>query len=352
MSRFARHSASWRSAPVPRSTRSRSPRARAPSPARARAGAGARPGAGPAPRSGRGRWTAGRSARPASRSAPPATCSPRAARRGRCRARSPASKCSASSFAIAWIRAVIAMVCSSRVCASQERTSTVPEVRMRAHVPPQVRVVGHRARLDHELDALAVLVPALEPRRDPDARQEAEDAACATTSSSVGRAAPERRVGRQREQDREVHTHAVRDVDRLVGVVDADVHVQAEQQLLAHDEAERVDDLAVALALHDALVLPVGKRVGRRGADRESLRLGCLAHAPAQVLELSGRLCRRCGTRRWRSRAPTGSAPASPDPRSRAEPPRSSPRSPRPAPSTSGRRSSAPPRPRGCRPGL
>ena len=53
----------------------------------------------------------------------------------------------------------------------------------------------------------------------------------------VGLPAPERRVGRQREQDREVDPHAVRDVDRLVGIVDADVHVQAEQQLLARDEA-------------------------------------------------------------------------------------------------------------------
>ena len=61
-----------------------------------------------------------------------------------------------------------------------------------------------------------------------------------------------------------MHPHAVRDVDRLVGVVDADVHVEAEQQLLARDEAEHVDDLAVAVALHDALVLPVRERVGRR----------------------------------------------------------------------------------------
>src|SRR3712207_8300063 len=34
------------------------------------------------------------------------------------------------------------------------------------------------------------------------------------------------RSGRQRQQDRHVHPHPVGDVDRLVRVVDADVHVQ------------------------------------------------------------------------------------------------------------------------------
>ena len=37
----------------------------------------------------------------------------------------------------------------------------------------------------------------------------------------------------------EVHAHPVGDVDRLVGVVDADVDVHAEDQLLARDEAQR-----------------------------------------------------------------------------------------------------------------
>ena len=96
-------------------------------------------------------------------------------------------------------------------------------------------------------------------------------------------------LAREREQDRQVHAHPVGDVDRLLGVVDADVHVQAEQQLLPGDEAKRVDDLEVARPLDDALLLPLGERVGRRGGDREPLRLGGLAHAPPQVLELARR---------------------------------------------------------------
>ena len=202
------------------------------------------------------------------------------------------------------------------------------EVRVGPHVPPQVRVVRHRARLDHELAAARSTRPS--SRTAAGSRRAAAGRKIGVREDfrPVGPPAPERRVGRQREQDRDVHPHAVRDVDRLLGVVDADVHVQAEQQLLARDEPQHVDDLAVAVALHDALVLPVRERVGRRGADREALRLGGLAHAPAQLLELAAPPRRRCGTRRWRSRARTGSARASPGPRSRAGPPRSSPRSP------------------------
>ena len=62
-----------------------------------------------------------------------------------------------------------------------------------------------------------------------------------------------------------MHPHPVRDVDRLVGIVDADVHVQPEQELLPHDEAERVEDLVVALVLDDPLVLPLRERVGAGG---------------------------------------------------------------------------------------
>jgi hypothetical protein len=56
---------------------------------------------------------------------------------------------------------------------------------------------------------------------------------------------------------------------RLVGVVDADVHVHAEDQLLARDEAQRRDKLAVPGPRDYALVLPHGERVRPRRADRK-----------------------------------------------------------------------------------
>jgi hypothetical protein len=61
-----------------------------------------------------------------------------------------------------------------------------------------------------------------------------------------------------------MHAHAVGDVDRLVRVVDADVYVHAEDQLLARDEAQRRDELAVARAGDDPLVLPHRERMGAR----------------------------------------------------------------------------------------
>ena len=68
-----------------------------------------------------------------------------------------------------------------------------------------------------------------------------------------------------------MHAHAVGDVDRLVGIVDADVDVHAEDQLLARNEAKRRDQIAVAGTSDDSLVLPHRKRVGPGRADGQIL---------------------------------------------------------------------------------
>ena len=71
------------------------------------------------------------------------------------------------------------------------------EVRMRAHVVPEVGVVLDHAGLDHELDPPLVVVPVVVRRRDADAREGAEDRR--PRRGQPGRVgAPERRVGRQR----------------------------------------------------------------------------------------------------------------------------------------------------------
>ena len=119
------------------------------------------------------------------------------------------------------------------------------ELRVRADVVPEVRVVLHDARLDHEADALLVVLPVLVRRRDADARERAEDRHPRRHQpGAVG--APERRVRRQRQQHGHVDAHPVGDVDRLLGVVDADVDVHAEDELLARDEPQRLDEVAVA----------------------------------------------------------------------------------------------------------
>jgi hypothetical protein len=89
-----------------------------------------------------------------------------------------------------------------------------------------------------------------------------------------------------------VHPHAVGDVDGLVGVVDPDVHVQPEDDLLAGDEAQRIDEVAVARAGGDPLVLPERERVRAGRADREAVARGQLRDPPAQPAQLGARLAR------------------------------------------------------------
>ena len=105
-------------------------------------------------------------------------------------------------------------------------------------------------------------------------------------SEPGGVGAPEGRVGRQGEKQRQVHAHAVDHVDRLVGVVQPDVHVDAEDQLLARHELQPGDQVAVAGARDDPLVLPHRERVGPGRPDREAALAADLLDGGAERLEL------------------------------------------------------------------
>jgi hypothetical protein len=83
-----------------------------------------------------------------------------------------------------------------------------------------------------------------------------------------------------------VDPHAVGDVNRLVRVVDADMHVNAEDQLLASHEPKRRDQVAVARSGHDSLVLPHRERVRARRSQRQAALLGGLLGDPAELLQL------------------------------------------------------------------
>ena len=96
-----------------------------------------------------------------------------------------------------------------------------------------------------------------------------------------------------------MHAHAVRDVDRLVGVVDPDVDMDAEQELLANDELEAGDEVAVAVDGNDPLVLPHRERVRAGRPDAQVERGGGALDRLPQRAELISRLrdagARDCG---------------------------------------------------------
>ena len=83
-----------------------------------------------------------------------------------------------------------------------------------------------------------------------------------------------------------MHAHAVGDMDRLVRVVQADVHVLAEDDLLARDEAQRADQVAIARARDDPLVLPHRERVRPGRADHQVAARSRLVDLPAQRPQL------------------------------------------------------------------
>jgi hypothetical protein len=87
-----------------------------------------------------------------------------------------------------------------------------------------------------------------------------------------------------------VHAHPVGDVDGLLAVVDADVHVQPEDDLLAGDEAQLADQVAVARRGRDALVLPARERMRAGRADDEAALVGDVANLTPQGAQRGARL--------------------------------------------------------------
>ena len=146
------------------------------------------------------------------------------------------------------------------------------EPRVEADVPPDVRVVGDAAGALELADQLRELLVALEPRGTPE-RGKAEKTIC-REERARRLAAPERRAGRERQELRQVDQEPVRDVDRLVGVVDRRVHVHAEDQLAPCDVLHLVDELAVPVLGRDPLPLEEAEGVRSRRGEAAALRRG------------------------------------------------------------------------------
>ena len=160
---------------------------------------------------------------------------------------------------------------------------------MRAHVPPEVRVVVDHAGVLHRADHLEVVLVGREARRLPGARHAREDRGA--RRCETGRlAAPERRARREREQHRQLRQQALHDVHREVGIGHGDVHVHAEHELAARDVLQLLDQPAVAVARRDALILGARERVRAGAGEPQAERLDGRRDAAPDGLEIAAQL--------------------------------------------------------------
>ena len=145
-----------------------------------------------------------------------------------------------------------------------------PQARVRADVPPDVRVVRDAAGLLELSDDLRVVRVVAEAGRRPRARERGEDHL--PGRREPGRlAAPEGRARREREQDRQLDEEPIHDLDRLLRVVDRDMDVQPEDELAAGHVLHLVDERAVPVAGRDPLGLEEAERMRPRRPDAQRL---------------------------------------------------------------------------------
>ena len=78
----------------------------------------------------------------------------------------------------------------------------------------------------------------------------------------------------------------VRAVDEKIAVLDADVHVRAEDQQLLGELPHCLTSAEIALERSDLLVRPVRERMRPRSSNLESLAAGKLHHAATQFDQL------------------------------------------------------------------
>jgi hypothetical protein len=116
---------------------------------------------------------------------------------------------------------------------------------MRADVPPDLLGVVDAVGLDEQVDVVLELGVAGEGVGDVGAGEVFEDLGAVALVAGVD-AEPEGRVGGQRHDVRQEVAHRVHDADGGFAVFDADVDVEAEDEVGAGDELEIFDDLVVA----------------------------------------------------------------------------------------------------------
>ncbi len=170
------------------------------------------------------------------------------------------------------------------------------EERVGADVPPDFFCVVDGVGLDEQVDVAFELGVAGEAVGEVGARKVFEDLGAVALVAGL-HAEPEGRVGGEREDVGEEVAERVHDADGGFAVFDADVDVEAEDEIGAGDELEVFDDLGVAGIGIDLLDAPVGEGVSGSGDEEEVVLLGEGDHVAAEVEEVLLRVldvaCRR-----------------------------------------------------------
>ena len=144
---------------------------------------------------------------------------------------------------------------------------------MGADVPPDFFGVVDGVGLDEEIDVALELGVAGEAVGEVGAGEVFEDLGAVALVAGL-HAEPEGRVGGEREDVRQEVAERVHDADGGFAVFDADVDVEAEDEVGAGDELEVFDDLGVAGIGIDLLHAPVGEGVGGAGDEEEAVLFG------------------------------------------------------------------------------
>ena len=140
------------------------------------------------------------------------------------------------------------------------------EMRMRADVPPDLLRVVDAVGADQQVDIVFEFATSCDKVGNVGARELVEDFAAVRLQAGV-HAQPERRVGGERQDVRQEVARAVHDLDGRLAVLDADVHVQSENQVGARDHLQVFHDDAVALVGIDLLLVPLRERMRAAGGE-------------------------------------------------------------------------------------
>jgi len=159
------------------------------------------------------------------------------------------------------------------------------EVGMGSDVPPDLFGVVDAVGADEQVDIILEFGVAGEGVGDACAGEVFEDFGAVALVTGV-EAEPEGGVGGERHDVGQEVAERVHDADGGFAIFNADMHMQAEDEVGAGNELQIFDDLVIARVRVDLLAAPIGEGMGCAGDEGEVVLFGEANHLAAQVVEV------------------------------------------------------------------